>query len=140
MQHQTQLSGFTVFNYQITIEPLVAEFAHYDQYFFFCANGVRSAIEAAMKLVLDDINEYNPLHADRTLISQLTRDIEMYQSQTSHPYLTDSNFLDIVEVICGQIEEAADHYMRSKLPHNQQCAMMFPKLNGNELVFDLRIY
>lgn len=140
MQHQTQLSGFTVFNFQVDIEPLVREFVQYDQYFFFCASGVRSAIETAARLVLEDISEYNPLHADRTLMNLLTRDIEIYQSRKPHPYLADSNFLDTVEVICGQIEETTDRYMRSKLPHNQQCALMFPKLQGSQLVFDLRIY
>lgn len=140
MQHQTQMPGFTVFNFQVDIEPLVNEFSQYNQYFFFCNEGIRTVIATAVKMVLDDIGDYNPLKADWSLMNLLTRDIELYQSRKPHPYLADSNFLDNVEVICGQIEEVTDQYIRSKLPYNQQCAAVSPKMMGSQLVFDLRIY
>lgn len=133
-------NGLTIYNYQLSIEEVVASFSHYDSLFFFCPKYTRSVIEMAVKLVLDEMSNYDPLKANWDLMSYLTRDIELYQSRNPHPYLEDSNYLDHIELVCSQIEECVDYHVRCKLPMNQQFQVVWPNWVGNNLTFALRIF
>lgn len=132
--------GLTIYNYRLNIEELVNAFQQYDHMFFFCKHNVRTVIESAVQISLDELTEYDPLKANQNLMSFIIRDIELYQSRRPNPFLEDSNYIDNLEIIAGQIEEYVDYFVRLRIPMNHQCLIIRPKWLGNDLIFNLRIY
>ncbi len=138
--HRSMPSGFTIHNFELPIDDVLAYFSRYDEMFFFCPKYARTPVEMAMQMTIDDLTNFDPLTVGRDLMGQLVLDIDLYQSKNPHPSLEDSNFLDNMEIICGEIEEYVDFYVRNRLPTNQQCSTIRPSWKGNSLVFGLRIY
>ena len=131
---------FIISNYQLNVSELFRNFAQYDQLYFFCPKFSRSIVESAIKMVIDDICNYNPSHSERNLMTDVNIDIELYQSKKSHPSLEDSDFLNYLEIVTDQIEEQVDLFIRNKLPINQQFHIINPKWLGDNLIFGLRLF
>lgn len=133
-------NGFHIHNFAIPFSEIVNYFSNYNHLFFFCQKGIQTAIEIAAELTLRSISDYNPLTCDESLLNSVVRDIEVFQARNPHPNLEDSEFLFQIEIACGQIEEFVDFYIRDKLPSNQQVSISKRFWNGDNLVFDLRVF
>ena len=132
------ITGITIQNYCVNIKELIDVFSSTDELFFFCPKYSRTVIEYAVKLTLTDLTDYNPL-AEQDLMSAIIQDIDLYQSRNPHPLLDDSDFINQIEIVAGQIDETVFHYMNEKLPMNHQCEIVKPRWLGDDLIFALRV-